>query len=85
MHEDYAAGMGKTTTVRLSDEELSMLDEVAAECGGRSGALRRGLQLLVEEHRRRCALDRFLADWSEESGPPDPDGVEAMIERYFSD
>ena len=83
-YERYAVGMGKTTTIRLNDEEMSMLDEVAAECGGRSGALKQGLVLLVQDRRRRRGLERFLAEWVEESGPPNPDGVAAMRERYFS-
>ena len=72
-------------TVRISDDERALLDEVADECGGRSSALKEGLLLLVAERRRHKALDMFVDEWEAMSGPADPDGVEAMIERYFSD
>ena len=71
--------------MRLSEDERVMLDEVAAECGGRSSALKQGLRLLVAERRRRKALARFVDDWEAESGPADPALVDEMIERYFSD
>lgn len=72
-------------TVRLSHDERELLDEVAAECGGRSSALKQGLLLLVAERRRQRELARFVDEWEAQSGPADPDGVESMIERFFVD
>ena len=75
----------ETTTVRLNDEERALLDEFASEFGGRSGAIKQGIQMLAQEHRRRrCALESFIDEWSAESGAPDPDGVAAMRERFFA-
>ncbi len=65
-----------------ADREL--LDELASEFGGRSAAIKQGLVMLAEEHRRRRALADFMAEWVAESGPPGPDGVAAMRERHFS-
>ena len=76
--------MTETTTVRLNDEERALLDELASEFGGRSGAIKQGIQMLAQEHRRRRALDRFMDDWVSETGPADPDGVAAMRERFFA-
>ena len=75
--------MTETTTVRLNDEERALLDEVASEFGGRSGAIKQGIAMLAQEHRRRRALDRFMDDWVSETGPADPDGVAAMRDRFF--
>ena len=69
--------------MRLNDEERALLDELASEFGGRSGAIKRGLQLLATEHRRSRALERFIDEWAAKSGPPNPHGVAAMRERYF--
>ncbi len=73
-----------TATVRLDAEDQTLLDEIAPEFGGRSAAIKQGIAMLAEDHRRRRALDAFMEEWSAESGPPDPDGVAAMSERYFS-
>lgn len=70
--------------MRLSEQERALLDEVAAECGGRSSALKQGLLLLVAERRRRRALAMFVDEWESQSGPADPEGVEAMTARFFS-
>ncbi|WP_419947121.1 hypothetical protein [Candidatus Poriferisodalis sp.] len=73
-----------TTTVRLDDEDQALLDEIAPDFGGRSAAIKQGIAMLADEHRRRRALEAFMEEWSAESGPPDPDGVAAMSERFFS-
>ena len=70
--------------MRLNDEERALLDELASEFGGRSGAIKQGIQMLAQEHRRRRALDRFMDVWVSETGPADPDGVAAMRERFFA-
>ncbi|WP_419864287.1 hypothetical protein [Candidatus Poriferisodalis sp.] len=77
--------MSETTTVRLNDEERALLDELAAVYGGRSGAIKHGLQMLAQDRNRRLALADFMDAWSAESGPPDPEGVAAMRKRFFSD
>ena len=85
MEAEAAAGTtDETTTVRLDDEERALLDEIAPEFGGRSAAIKQGIAMLADEHRRRRALEAFMEEWSAESGPPDPDGVAAMSERFFS-
>lgn len=73
-----------TTTVRLSDEERELLSELAGEYGSQTGAIRRGLLLLARESGQRKALREFLRDWAEEAGPPDPEEVAAMHDRYFA-
>ena len=85
MESDADTGAtAETTAVRLDDEDRALLDELASEFGGRSAAIKQGLVMLAEEHRRRRALADFMAEWVAESGPPDPDGVAAMRERHFS-
>lgn len=71
-----------TTTVRLSEEEEALLDELAAEHGGRSGAIRYAVKRLGEEQARRSALAEALAEWETERGPVDDDAVAAAIERF---
>lgn len=39
---------------------------------------------LADKHRRRRALDDLMEQWLAESGPPDPEGVAAMTERFFN-
>ena len=75
--------MSDTTTVRLNDDERALLDELAAQFGGRSGAIKHGIQMLAAERDRSRAMEEFLEAWSAESGPPDPDGVTAMRRRFF--
>lgn len=58
--------------------------ETTSLSGGRLGAIKQRLQLLACKHRRRRALERFMNEWTAESGPPDPEGVAAMRERYFT-
>ena len=70
--------------MRLNDEERALLDELASEFGGRSGAIKQGIAMLAQEQCRRRALDRFVDDWVSETGPADPDGVAAMRERFFA-
>lgn len=77
--------MSATATVRLNDEERALLDELAAEFGGRSGAIKHGLCMLAQERDRRRAMSAFVDAWSAESGPPDPEGVAAMRKRFFAD
>ncbi len=71
-----------TTTVRLTDEEAELLDEVAAEYGGRSNALRAGLRDLVSEVRRRRAFDEFIVAWEHERGSIAPADVTRMVDRF---
>ncbi|MGB3031280.1 MAG: hypothetical protein WBB59_14335 [Candidatus Microthrix parvicella] len=70
-----------TTTVRLDEADERILDRLALEYNGRSGAIRHALrQLAVEQDRQ--ALRSFLADWEAKDGPVDEAAVEAMSERY---
>lgn len=71
-----------TTTVRLDDEEEALLDLIAPDYGGRSGAIRAAVRSLAEERRRREALRAFVDEWDAESGPVDETEVEAMAERF---
>lgn len=82
--EGTAGTTVETTTVRLDDEDRALLNEIAPEFGGRSAAIKQAIAMLADEHRRRRALEAFMEEWSAESGPPDPDGVVAMSERFFS-
>ena len=70
--------MTEATTVRLNDEERALLDELASEFGGWSGAIKQGIAMLAQEHRRRRALDRFKDDWVAETGPA---GVVRLVQR----
>ncbi len=76
--------MTDTTTVRLNEDERALLDELAPQFGGRSGAIKQGIQMLAQERNRIRALAEFMEAWSAESGPPDPDGVAAMRQRFFA-
>ena len=71
-----------TTTVRLDDEEEALLDLIAPDYGGRSGAIRAAVRSLAEERRRREALRAFVDEWDAESGPVDETEVDAMAERF---
>jgi len=82
--EDTAGTTVEKTTVRIDDEDRALLGEIAPEFGGRSAAIKQAIAMLADEHRRRRALEAFMEEWSAESGPPDPDGVAAMSERFFS-
>ena len=44
-----------TTTVRLDDEDEALLDMLASEHGGRSGAIRQAIRNLAAERRRQQA------------------------------
>ena len=65
-------------------DDRALLDEIVPEFGGRSAAINEGIATLADDHRRSRALEAFMEEWSAESGPPDPDGVAAMSERFFS-
>lgn len=69
-------------TVRLNDEDCRLLERLAPKFGGRSATVREALQRLAADQDRKEALDAFLAEWAQESGPPDADKVAAMAERY---
>ncbi|MGI8575337.1 MAG: hypothetical protein ACR2MA_08335 [Egibacteraceae bacterium] len=71
-----------TTTVRLDTDDERILDKLAPEFGGRSGAIRQALRLLAGEIERRDALDAFLQAWNAEAGPVDERDVAAMADRY---
>ena len=71
-----------TTTIRLGDEDGQILDTLAPEFGGKSGAVRHALRLLAADRQRRDALNAFLEAWNTEAGPLDEDAVAAMAKRY---
>lgn len=71
-----------TTTVRLDPDEEHTLDQLAAIHGGRSNALRRGLQLLAASTQRQAALTELLREWDAEAGAVDEQSIAAMVERY---
>ncbi len=71
-----------TTTVRLDDDDERLLDQLAAELGGRSTAIREALRHLAADRARRDALGAFLDAWADEAGPIDGDAVAAMAQRY---
>ena len=70
------------STVRLGKEERQILERLAPKFGGREAMVREALQRLATDEDRREALDAFLAEWVQESGPPDADDVAAMAARY---
>ena len=69
-------------TVRLDDEDCQLLERLAPKFGGRSATVHEALQRLADDQDRKEALDAFLAEWAQESGPPHADEVAAMAERY---
>ena len=71
-----------TITVRLDDNDLRLLDELAREHGGRSAAVREALRLLSGEQQRQRALAAFVDAWNDEAGPVDEAEVERMIALY---
>lgn len=68
--------------MRLEKEERQILERLAPTFGGRSATVREALQRLAADQDRKEALDAFLAEWAQESGPPDAEEVAAMAERY---
>ena len=70
------------TTVRLNDEERQLLERLAPKFGGQAATVREALQRLAADHDREETLDAFLAEWAQETGPPDADRVAAIAERY---
>ena len=75
-------GAMSTTTVRLDDEDGQILDRLAPEFGGRSGAIRQALRFLAADRERRDALSNFVEAWNAEAGPLDEDAAAAMAARY---
>ena len=67
---------------RLDDEDETLLDMLAPEYGGRSGAIRQALRNLAADRRRQDGLRSFLADWDAQAGPIDDQDVAAMADRY---
>ena len=84
LHPYYHAGMGETTTIRLSDEDRRLLADLVDEFGDQSNVIRQGIRLLAEQQRQRRELQGLLQEWESEFGPVDEDAVEAMTERYFT-
>jgi Arc/MetJ-type ribon-helix-helix transcriptional regulator len=68
--------------VRLDDEDEALLDLIAPEYGGRSGAIRAAVRSLAEERRRREALRSFVDDWDGETAPIEPDELDAIAQRF---
>ncbi len=76
--------MAKATTIRLNGDDSRLLEELAAEFGSQSAAVREGLRLLAAHSRRRQALREFEQEWIEEFGHPDPEAVAEAGRRYFN-
>ena len=70
----------RTTTVRLSPEDLQRLDDAAQIYGGRSAAIRAGLALLAAQSERQAHLGALLAEWEAEHGPIPEADVQAMAD-----
>ena len=71
-----------TTTVRLDDDDEALLDMLAPSYGGRSSAIRHALRTLAADRRRQDALQSFLAEWDEETGPIADEDIAAMASQY---
>ncbi|WP_420445210.1 hypothetical protein [Candidatus Poriferisodalis sp.] len=69
-------------TVRLDDEGRQILERLAPAFGGTTATVREALRRLAADQDRKEALSAFLAEWAQESGPPDEEAVAAMAERY---
>lgn len=80
----YDVGMSGTTTIRLSDEDRRLLEQLVPEYGDQSSVIRHGIRRLAEEQRQRQELRSLLADWEAESGPADEDQIAEMQRRYFN-
>lgn len=80
----YDVGMSGTTTIRLSDEDRRLLDQLVPEYGDQSSVIRHGIRRLAEEQRQRQELRSLLQDWEAESGPVDEEMVAEMGRRYFN-
>ena len=71
-----------TTTVRLDDDDESILDTLSPIFGGRSNTIRQALRHLSAEIDRQRSLTEFLAEWETEAGPIGDDDITAMTDRY---
>ena len=80
----YGVGMSGTTTIRLSDEDRRLLEQLVPEYGDQSSVIRHGIRRLAEEQRQRQELRSLLRDWEAESGPADEEMVAEMQRRYFN-
>lgn len=76
--------MSRTTTIRLSDEDRRLLDQLVPEYGDQSSVIRQGIRRLAEEQRQRQELQALLRDWEAESGPVDEEMVAEMARRYYN-
>ena len=74
-------GVVAKATVRLYDEDRQLLERLAPKFGGRAATVHEALQRLAADQDRKEALSAFLAEWAQESGPPDEQAVAAMAER----
>ena len=83
LQTQYDLGMGRTTTIRLSDEDRRLLDQLVPEYGDQSSVIRHGIRRLAEEQRQRAELRALLEDWEAESGPVDEAMVAEMTRRYY--
>lgn len=72
--------MGRT--VRLSDDDERLLEELAPLYGGRLAAIREGLRMLSEDQRRRRELEALVREWEAESGPVDTDTMARIASQY---
>ena len=72
--------MGRT--VRLSDDDERLLEELAPLYGGRLAAIREGLRVLADDQRRRQALEELVREWEAESGPVDPETRARVAAQY---
>ena len=84
LQTQYDLGMSRTTTIRLSDEDRRLLDQLVPEYGDQSSVIRHGIRRLAEEQRQRQELRTLLRDWEAESGPVDEEMVAEMTRRYYS-
>lgn len=71
-------------TVRLSDEDEILLQELADRYGGRSEAIRAAIRALSGRERRRRALAEFNEAMTAEFGAVSDEAIEAARRRYFS-
>ncbi|MYJ12801.1 MAG: hypothetical protein F4078_00440 [Acidimicrobiia bacterium] len=77
--------MAKATTIRLNGDDTRLLEELSAEFGSPSDAVREGLRMLAAQSKRRRALREFQDEWVAEIGPPDPAEVAELGRRLFDE
>ena len=72
-----------TITVRLDEDDVQLLDELARRHGSRSDAIRAAIRELSGHERRQAALAKLVEEWIQEYGEPSAEEQARIAALYF--